>query len=100
MEHQACEAHDAAIDYILRGFQPVHYPNRQKGPIRDGWPDERMTLEDVERIFNVPLNMGLILCGVADIDLDCAEAVSIAPHFLPATQFRFGRQSKRIAHYF
>ncbi len=34
-----------------------------------------------------------------DVDLDCAEAMVLAPTFLPETQMRHGRRSKPASHY-
>src|SRR5262249_19306918 len=36
--------------------------------------------------------------GLTDIDLDCTEAIRIAPYVLPQTAARFGRTSKRESH--
>ena len=35
-----------------------------------------------------------------DIDLDCEQALTLAPIFLPPTSFRFGRKSKPESHHF
>src|SRR5260370_1189416 len=37
--------------------------------------------------------------GLTDIDLDCPEAIALAPYILPATDAVFGRQSKPASHF-
>jgi hypothetical protein len=37
--------------------------------------------------------------GLTDVDLDCLEAVRLAPHFLPPTGSIYGRPGKRRSHY-
>jgi AAA domain/Bifunctional DNA primase/polymerase, N-terminal len=37
--------------------------------------------------------------GLCDVDLDCVEAVQLAPHFLPATGAVFGRSSRPRSHH-
>ena len=37
--------------------------------------------------------------GLTDIDLDCAEAITLAPHYLPKTPSYFGRASKAFSHF-
>jgi P4 family phage/plasmid primase-like protien len=60
--------------------------------------------DELERYFTgQPLNIGVILGdehGSADVDLDCNEAVAIAPLFLPETNLIFGRPSRPSSHYF
>jgi len=37
--------------------------------------------------------------NIVDIDLDCVEAIQLAPHFLPATSMKYGRQSNPRSHW-
>src|SRR5690242_19872527 len=74
---------------------PIRY--QQKAPIGDDWQKPKILKpEDVERAFggSEQLNIGLLLGEPSgnkiDCDLDCPEAVELAPHFLPATAI-FGR---------
>jgi bifunctional DNA primase/polymerase-like protein len=94
----------AAREYIKRGWAPVPIPDGSKSPILDDWQDLTITLENVSRFFNSgPQNIGVQLGpkskGLADVDLDCSEAVALAPHFLPETGAIFGRKSKPKSHY-
>jgi hypothetical protein len=60
--------------------------------------------DQLPRHFNGgPQNIGLILGarsgGLTDIDLDCPEALGIAPYILPPTHAIFGRASKPASHW-
>ena len=78
---------DAAREYLSRGWQPIPVPHRSKKPALKGWPDLRLTAADLARHFNgQPSNLGILLGepsgGLVDADLDCAEALHLAPAFL------------------
>jgi hypothetical protein len=93
----------AARDYLAMGWQPIPVPLRSKNPNRTGWEDERWTLEDVPQKFFPHGNIGVLTGeashGLIDLDLDCAEAVALAPAFLPPTGFKSGRASNPYSHY-
>ena len=86
--------------YIARGFSPIPVPFGEKGPKKQDWQHLRMQAEEVGEYFKGKSNIGLILGidGLADVDLDCAEALRIADHFLPGTDMVFGRKSRPRAH--
>jgi hypothetical protein len=93
-----------AIDLIRRGFKPLPIPVGEKGPRLPEWQHLTITAENVERYFNgaalnVGAQMGPMSNGLTDVDLDCAEAVRLAPYFLPPTNSKYGRPSKRKSHY-
>jgi hypothetical protein len=95
---------DIALRYIERGWNPVPIPHRTKRPLSDGWQTRIIGAEAAPRHFNgEPQNVGIILGpsshGLTDVDLDCAEAVAIAPYVLPPTGAKFGRTSKRASHW-
>ena len=82
---------------------PVPIPHKEKAPKTIGWPALRITKTEVGNYFNgKPQNIGVILgiSNLADVDLDCAEAVKAADLFLPATDFEFGRASRARSHRF
>ena len=59
---------------------------------------------DLPRYFNgKPQNVGVVLGptsnGLTDIDLDCREAIELAPHVLPKTGAIFGRHSAPASHW-
>jgi hypothetical protein len=75
-----------------------------KKPLKDGWQDRIVASNDVGRYFgarrmNVGVQLGPRSGGLTDADLDCAEAIRLAPHFLPPTEAVFGRKSKRRSHW-
>jgi len=49
--------------------------------------------------WNVGFRTGTEGNGVHDVDLDCPEAVQLAPSFLPTTSWIFGRPSNPRSHY-
>jgi hypothetical protein len=96
-------AGETALDYIRRGWPPVPVPHRTKFPVIDEWQNLRITEKEIPRYFNGKLqNIGVILGKPAgdlvDVDIDCPEALTLAKEFLPETDARFGRQSKRDSH--
>lgn len=95
---------DVARSYIDRGWAPVPIPFKAKGPTIDGWQKLSINKDDVDKYFNgEDQNVGVILGaasgGLADVDLDCEEAIILAPKLLPTTSAIFGRQSKPKSHY-
>jgi hypothetical protein len=94
---------EIANDYILRGWRPIPVPYRKKLPIIEGWQKLEITTVNAAQHFNGALqNIGVVLGpksnGLTDIDLDCPEAIGLAPHFLPITGSKFGRASKPVSH--
>jgi hypothetical protein len=93
-----------AEDYIDRGWNPVPIPFMQKGPRAEGWQKTVINEINVRDHFqeNVEQNIGIILGatshGLVDVDLDCPEALAIAPFLIPITKAIFGRESKRQSH--
>lgn len=92
---------DIALDYIGRGWNPV--PNRGKEPIGSEWQKRIINAENARHHFNGSrINIGVMLGATSnnltDVDLDCAEAIAIAPYLLPRTGAIFGRASKRSSH--
>jgi hypothetical protein len=94
-----------ARELIRRGIAPVPIPANKKNPIIDGWQQLAITAENVDQYFDsgAQLNVGAIWGpksnGHRDIDLDCIEAIKLAPYFLPQTNSIYGRASKRRSHY-
>ena len=95
---------DIAIDHIRRGRAPVPVPYRTKKPILPEWQRLRITEATAPEYFNgAPQNVGVILGaasdGLTDVDLDCAEAVTVASYLLPRTTATFGRAGRRFSHW-
>ena len=94
---------EVALGYIQRGWNPVPIPPRMKRPLDDEWQLRRIDAAAAPNYFNgAPQNIGVQLGpasgGLTDVDLDCPEAVAIAPYLLPKTGAIFGRASKRASH--
>jgi hypothetical protein len=92
-----------ACDFIRRGWSPVPVPFRQKGPIIPGWQTLRLTEATAPKFFNGgPQNVGVVLGPLSDhltdVDIDCLEALALAPAILPPT-IRFGRASAPCSHW-
>jgi hypothetical protein len=94
---------EAALRYTEQGIAvtPVHF--KSKAAV-EGWDVNDVSPEDLSRLFHGTWNIGAILGaksgGLVDSDLDCPEAIALAPAFLPATGARFGRAGKRNSHWF
>jgi putative DNA primase/helicase len=93
---------EAVQKYIGAGFAPIPVPARSKNPNRQGWQQERVTLEDIPRLWNNGQNVG-ILNGApsgwtVDVDLDCALAVKLAGCFLEPT-LTSGRETNPESHW-
>lgn len=88
--------------FLLRGFFVLPIPPRQKGPQIKNWTHLRLTISDLDGAFGLNDNIGVILGepsnGLVDVDLDCREAIAVAPSFLPATERIHGRESKPASH--
>ena len=101
---------EAALFWIDRSFSPVPVRFRSKKPYNPedpqgrNWQELRVTAEAAPRYFNsAAQNIGVLLgdeYGSADVDLDCLEAVRVAPDFLHDTGMKFGRASKPASHWF
>lgn len=93
---------DHALAYVKRGWRVLALAPGTKGPRQKGWPDLALCDEEAVRAaFNgSPRNVGVLLGvgGLCDVDLDCAEALTVAGYFLPETKMMFGRASKRMSH--
>ena len=72
----------------------IPIPKAKKNPARDGWQNERHTLEDVDRLWSGGEGIGCLWGvpshGFCDVDLDCREASIAADEILPRTR-TFGR---------
>lgn len=93
---------DVALEYIGFGWSPIPVPHKSKRPSGSEWQNLRITQATAWQWFNGEAqNIGVLLGeasgGLADIDLDCDEAIAVAASFFPRTRI-FGRASKRFSH--
>jgi Protein of unknown function (DUF3987)/Bifunctional DNA primase/polymerase, N-terminal len=95
---------EIACNYIARGWNPVPCDYKSKVPIGEEWQLRVIDASNAARYFNekpqnIGAQMGAASQGLTDVDLDCGEAVAIAPYILPRTGAVFGRASKRASHW-
>lgn len=94
---------DAARDYRARGWFPLPIPRGRKKPVIKGWQKLRLDGSEIERRFSGgPHNIGVLMgepSGVTVADLDCAEALAVAPALLPSTRHRDGRDGIDPGHW-
>lgn len=91
-----------ARTYLRRGWQVTPVRPRTKVAKLKGWPNLRLSDAQLDSYFSRGENVGVLLGApsgaLVDIDLDCAEAVKLAPFLLPET-LTFGRLSNPMSHY-
>lgn len=91
-----------ARHYVGLGWQLVPVPHRSKRPVLEGWQRLRLSADELSARLREPGNVGVILGavsgGLVDVDLDCAEAVQLAPLVLAPT-WTYGRPSKPRSHW-
>jgi hypothetical protein len=85
--------------YFDRGYELKPVPSGQKRPIIKGWPDRDSSLDDFYDDSNVAIRLGKRSGGLLDCDLDCEEAIELAPLYLLETEAIFGRKSKPRSHW-
>lgn len=94
---------DCILHYLSRGWKVVPIPKGSKAPIIPRWQELRLTAEGLPRYFNNGQNVGVLLGepsgNLTDVDLDCTEALQVAPAFLPHSGAIFGRASKPKSHW-
>ncbi len=96
--HPSFDIRPRVAEYLGMGLDVVPLGLRSKRPSTANWPTIEFAEDDFKSDSNVGLKLGKR--GLADVDLDCTEALSIAPKFLPPTGFVFGRPSARESHHF
>jgi hypothetical protein len=90
--------------YISKGAKVIPVAFKGKAPKGKNWVDRDISSDQVEKIWSEPNNIGLLIGSksgnLIDIDLDCDEAVELAPHFLPNTNAIHGRVSRPRSHWY
>ena len=95
---------EIAADYVRRGWCIIPVPHGKKRPVQPGWPELKISEQELGSYFSEALsNIGILLgeasCELVDIDLDCQEACDLASGILSPTNSIFGRASKPTSHY-
>ena len=95
---------DVARSYLRRRWVPIPVPFRSKSPNFEGWQNFTVTEADLSKYFygrqqNIGVLLGKASSDLTDVDLDCDEALMLAPYFLPATGAIFGRRTRPRSHW-
>lgn len=87
------------IPAALAGVQLIPVPPGEKACRIRGWPDIRLTAEEVQQHLAAGGNIAVRLSGgLVDADLDSTEALALADLYLMPTGAEFGRRSKPRSH--
>ncbi|MER9847100.1 phage/plasmid primase, P4 family [Mesorhizobium sp. M0106] len=94
----------SARRYMGVGWVPIAYQHQTKAPLEKNWEKKTLDKVDVDKAFtgnnsNVGVLLGAPSGNLVDVDLDSAEAIELAPIFLPQTDKRFGRPATPDAHW-
>jgi hypothetical protein len=92
-----------ARKYIRHHWKVVPIRPKEKVPRWKDWQRQRIKESEITDYFRQGDNIG-ILWGkpshwLVDVDLDCKEAVALAPSFLPKTDRVYGRKTRPTSHY-
>ena len=102
-DKEGITALEIAEQYIDWGWNPTPGRYQSRTASLKGWQDLVIDRSNVSRYFNgAAQNIDVVLAlsnGLTDVDLDCREAIALAPYFLEPTKAVFGRASKRRAHW-
>ncbi len=89
--------------YLRKGWRVVPVRAGQKAPGIQEWQKLRMEESEVADYLDPQDNIGILLGepskGLIDVDLDCEQAIFLAPHFLPETGRIHGRKTKPNSHF-
>ena len=103
MNKSVSQTKEAAHWYLDQGFMPVPIFAGSKMPKGDDWQNQRYSHPDIEKVFGHSENIGIMLGdpsnGLVDVDLDCDEAIELAPLYLPPTPSVHGRGKRPGSHW-
>jgi hypothetical protein len=87
------------IPVALKAASFVPVPAGEKIPRSKGWPELRLSAEEIQPLVaagsNVALRVGRISGDLVDVDLDSPEALALADYYLPPTKAEHGRPPPR-----
>lgn len=85
-----------------RGFAVIAIGHRKKRAWSKGWPDLRISRDQLPKRFKNKKNIGVLLGEpsglLVDVDLDHPLALQLAPEYMPHTGMVWGRASKPRSH--
>ena len=91
----------AARFYLDEGYRPIPIPKGSKGPVFRNWTEWRANRDEIARDFPEGSNLGILLGeGLVCVDLDHANALELAPGYLPKTGCVIGRPGRPQCHWF
>ena len=97
------DVRECATLYAGMGLSIVPNQRGRKRPTVKGWPELRISSDEVSDYFEEGENIGVLMGepsgGLVDIDLDCQEARAVANRFLPDT-LTSGRKNAPRSHRF
>ena len=85
--------------YRALGWALIPIPAGSKAPVAKEWGTRQFAPADFPTGCNVGVILGPRSHDTVDIDLDCREAIDLAPIYLPPTGATFGRASKPRSHW-
>lgn len=96
---------DAARETLALGIYPVPVKAGTKKPVGTGWGEKRLTIDELAQYFSNGNGLGWLLGikprPIADVDLDCPEALRVTPLIAgPKTQRISGHKSNPASHCF
>jgi hypothetical protein len=93
----------SARKYIRRHWKVVPIRRKRKVPRWKDWQKQQIKESEISGYFREGDNVGILWGepshGIVDVDLDCNEAVALAPSFLPETDSVYGRETRSTSHY-
>jgi predicted P-loop ATPase len=96
---------EAARATLALNIFPLPVKAHTKRPPMSGWQNLRLTVDDLPEHFSNGNGLGWLLGieprPIGDVDIDCAEALAVAPMIQgPGTSRISGRASNPLSHYF
>lgn len=85
--------------YIGEGWSVIPIPKGSKAPTEKDWVNRTFLETDFAEDSNIGVRLGKPSGNLVDIDLDCPEAVKIAPLLLLKTDRIHGRPGTGASHY-
>jgi hypothetical protein len=85
--------------YHALGWALIPVPEGSKAPNAQHWGTRQFGPADFPPGCNVGVILGDRSHDTVDVDLDCREAIDLAPIYLPPTGAKFGRASKLGSHW-
>jgi putative DNA primase/helicase len=95
---------DDVRHYLDQGYSPIPVRFQTKSPTVNAWTRPGLiNASNVDQYFPDETNIGIVLGnasgGLVDIDIDAEDGLNVAPLFLPPTDMKFGRESRRGSHW-